>query len=158
MLIIRRQTTADIFQKHQITKEDLTGILQGKLKISNEITTHLPFSKYRDCLIKILVPDVTSEIYSIIHENNLKISEIENSFFQSFHENEILYTALEIDDSSAELSHRLSFSKTGGFSDLIVFHLHAWRYGQVVPKTNAEFWKTKRELNVRRDKKNESEA
>ena len=37
------------------------------------------------------------------------------------------------------------------------FHLHDCRYGQVIPKTNAEFWKTKRELNVERDKKNELE-
>ncbi len=37
------------------------------------------------------------------------------------------------------------------------FHLHDCRYGQVVPKTNAEFWKKKRASNVERDKKNEAE-
>lgn len=37
------------------------------------------------------------------------------------------------------------------------FHLHDCRYGQVVPKTNAEFWKKKRTSNVERDKKNEAE-
>lgn len=35
------------------------------------------------------------------------------------------------------------------------FHMHDCRYGQVVPKTNAEFWKNKRTSNVERDKKNE---
>lgn len=34
------------------------------------------------------------------------------------------------------------------------WHMHNCRYGKVVPKTNAEFWKTKRESNVVRDKKN----
>lgn len=33
------------------------------------------------------------------------------------------------------------------------WHLHRCRYGQVVPKTNAEFWKKKREGNVARDKR-----
>ena len=37
------------------------------------------------------------------------------------------------------------------------FHLHNCRYGQVVPKTNAEFWKNKRTSNVERDRKNEAE-
>lgn len=33
------------------------------------------------------------------------------------------------------------------------FHVHACRYGQVVPRTNAEFWAKKRQANVDRDKK-----
>ncbi len=37
------------------------------------------------------------------------------------------------------------------------FHLHDCRYGQVVPKTNAEFWKNKRNSNAERDRKNEAE-
>ncbi len=36
------------------------------------------------------------------------------------------------------------------------FHMHNCRFGQVTPKTNAEFWKNKRNSNVERDKKNES--
>ncbi len=35
------------------------------------------------------------------------------------------------------------------------FHMHDCRYGQVVPKTNSEFWHNKRISNVERDKKNE---
>ena len=35
------------------------------------------------------------------------------------------------------------------------FHMHNCRYGQVTPKTNAEFWKNKRESNVERDIRNE---
>jgi DNA mismatch endonuclease, patch repair protein len=31
------------------------------------------------------------------------------------------------------------------------WHMHSCRYGQVVPKTNAEFWQKKRLGNVRRD-------
>lgn len=31
------------------------------------------------------------------------------------------------------------------------WHMHDCRYGQVSPKTNAEFWKTKRSRNVERD-------
>jgi DNA mismatch endonuclease, patch repair protein len=34
------------------------------------------------------------------------------------------------------------------------WHMHSCKYGRVKPKTNAEFWKSKRELNVVRDKKN----
>lgn len=34
------------------------------------------------------------------------------------------------------------------------FHMHDCPYGQVVPKTNAEFWRIKRLANVQRDKKN----
>ena len=34
------------------------------------------------------------------------------------------------------------------------FHMHKCRYGRVVPKTNAEFWQTKRSSNAARDKRN----
>lgn len=34
------------------------------------------------------------------------------------------------------------------------WHMHNCRYGQVVPKTNAEFWQNKRLSNVARDTKN----
>lgn len=34
------------------------------------------------------------------------------------------------------------------------FHMHECRYGQVVPKTNAEFWAKKRRSNVERDLRN----
>lgn len=34
------------------------------------------------------------------------------------------------------------------------WHMHNCRYGRVVPKTNAEFWKRKRTSNIDRDKKN----
>lgn len=34
------------------------------------------------------------------------------------------------------------------------FHMHMCRYGQVTPKTNAEFWKNKRLSNVERDRRN----
>ncbi|MDQ4121640.1 MAG: very short patch repair endonuclease, partial [Acidobacteriota bacterium] len=35
------------------------------------------------------------------------------------------------------------------------FHMHNCKYGQVIPKTNAEFWAKKRQSNVERDKRNE---
>ena len=34
------------------------------------------------------------------------------------------------------------------------FHMHKCKYGSVVPKTNATFWKTKRLSNVERDRRN----
>lgn len=34
------------------------------------------------------------------------------------------------------------------------FHMHACKYGSVVPATNADFWKEKRLSNVKRDKQN----
>jgi len=34
------------------------------------------------------------------------------------------------------------------------WHMHSCRYGKVVPKTNASFWKAKRESNVARDRRN----
>jgi DNA mismatch endonuclease (patch repair protein) len=34
------------------------------------------------------------------------------------------------------------------------WHMHACPYGQVVPKTNAEFWQVKRQGNVERDQRN----
>lgn len=34
------------------------------------------------------------------------------------------------------------------------WHMHRCRYGRVVPKTNAEFWQTKREGTVQRDRRN----
>lgn len=34
------------------------------------------------------------------------------------------------------------------------WHVHRCRYGKVVPKTNADFWQTKRLGNVARDKRN----
>lgn len=37
------------------------------------------------------------------------------------------------------------------------FHMHNCRYGQVTPRTNAEFWQKKRASNVERDVKNESQ-
>ena len=34
------------------------------------------------------------------------------------------------------------------------WHMHSCRYGQVVPKTNTEFWQNKRLSNVARDERN----
>jgi DNA mismatch endonuclease (patch repair protein) len=34
------------------------------------------------------------------------------------------------------------------------WHMHKCRYGRVIPKTNKKFWKSKREGNVARDKRN----
>jgi len=34
------------------------------------------------------------------------------------------------------------------------FHMHDCRYGRVTPKTNADFWQTKRLSNVERDRRN----
>lgn len=34
------------------------------------------------------------------------------------------------------------------------WHMHRCRYGQVVPKTNTEFWQAKRQGNVDRDRRN----
>lgn len=34
------------------------------------------------------------------------------------------------------------------------WHMHRCKYGRVVPKTNAEFWRTKREGNIARDRRN----
>ena len=34
------------------------------------------------------------------------------------------------------------------------WHMHQCRYGRVTPKTNAEFWQTKRTQNVVRDRRN----
>jgi len=34
------------------------------------------------------------------------------------------------------------------------WHMHRCRFGRVVPRTNAEFWRIKRESNRRRDKAN----
>lgn len=34
------------------------------------------------------------------------------------------------------------------------WHMHDCRYGRVTPRTNAEFWRKKRESNVTRDKNN----
>ncbi len=34
------------------------------------------------------------------------------------------------------------------------FHMHKCRYGKVRPVTNAEFWETKRQSNLKRDRRN----
>jgi DNA mismatch endonuclease (patch repair protein) len=34
------------------------------------------------------------------------------------------------------------------------FHMHNCRYGKVVPATNADFWRKKRESNLERDRRN----
>jgi DNA mismatch endonuclease (patch repair protein) len=34
------------------------------------------------------------------------------------------------------------------------WHMHRCRWGSVTPKTNAEFWQTKRQSNVARDRRN----
>lgn len=34
------------------------------------------------------------------------------------------------------------------------FHVHKCKYGSVVPATNAKFWRTKRQSNVERDRRN----
>ncbi|MEZ6123351.1 MAG: DNA mismatch endonuclease Vsr [Planctomycetaceae bacterium] len=34
------------------------------------------------------------------------------------------------------------------------WHMHSCRFGRVAPKTNAEFWQTKRSGNVHRDRRN----
>jgi DNA mismatch endonuclease (patch repair protein) len=37
------------------------------------------------------------------------------------------------------------------------WHMHECKYGRVIPKTNTEFWQTKRQSNVTRDTKNAAE-
>lgn len=37
------------------------------------------------------------------------------------------------------------------------WHMHRCRYGKVTPATNTEFWQTKREGNVTRDRRNQKE-
>ena len=37
------------------------------------------------------------------------------------------------------------------------WHMHRCRYGQVVPKTNADFWQVKRQRTMERDRKNRSD-
>lgn len=109
-----------VFIKHQIIREDLSDISEGRLRISDKILSRISFSKYDDCLMKILIPGVLFEIYSIIKRNYLKISEIENSFFQSFCEDEIIYIELVSKFSSGEQSYRLDFSKEPNFTDLVI--------------------------------------
>ncbi len=108
------------FIQHRITKENLTDISQGKLKISDKLLNQLSFSQYADCLLKILIPGITSEIYSIINNRYLKISEIEKNFFQSFCEDEIIYMELIMGFISGEPSYRLNFSKLNNFADLMI--------------------------------------
>ncbi len=109
-----------IIIQHQITNKDLTDISQGRLRISVKIISQLSFSKYDDCLLKILIPGVTFEIYSILKSKYLKISEIESSFFQSFCEDEIIHIELVANFSSGGTSYRLDFSKQHSFADLII--------------------------------------
>ncbi len=65
--------------------------------------------------------------------------------------------------------YRLNVKKLPGKPDLVFtkrrkivfvhgcfFHKHDCSYGTVVPKTNAEFWRKKREGNRERDKRNEA--
>ncbi len=44
--------------------------------------------------------------------------------------------------------------RTAVFVHGCFWHMHDCKYGQVVPKTNAEFWRKKRESNVERDARN----
>jgi DNA mismatch endonuclease (patch repair protein) len=45
--------------------------------------------------------------------------------------------------------------KTAIFVHGCFWHSHDCRWGQVIPKTRAEFWKAKREGNVERDKRHQ---
>lgn len=45
----------------------------------------------------------------------------------------------------------LAKHRTAIFVHGCFWHMHDCKYGRVVPKTNAEFWRTKRESNVARD-------
>ena len=44
--------------------------------------------------------------------------------------------------------------KTAIFVHGCFFHMHKCRFGRVVPKTNTEFWQTKRSGNTERDSRN----
>jgi len=63
--------------------------------------------------------------------------------------------------------YRLHVRKLHGCPDIVLarhrkvifvhgcfWHMHRCKYGRVIPKTNKKFWKTKRQGNVERDKRN----
>ena len=63
--------------------------------------------------------------------------------------------------------YRLHVRKLPGCPDIVLvrhrkvifvhgcfWHMHRCKYGRVIPKTNKKFWKTKRQGNVTRDKRN----
>lgn len=66
--------------------------------------------------------------------------------------------------------YRLHYKKLPGRPDMVFvarrkvifihgcyWHMHECPYGRVIPKTNTEFWQTKRRSNVERDVKNLAE-
>jgi len=79
--------------------------------------------KHKKTLLQILLPNVSSNIYSIIENQKLILEANSTAFFKSLSENEIVFIDIYSRyNSETDVSLKIHFSKVVDFSDLKIEH------------------------------------
>ena len=103
--------------KHIISSKDTDSILCNSFELPKVVFDFIP--KNKKTLLQILLPNVSSNIYSIIENENLILEANSIPFFKSLSENENLFIDIYSKfNSEIDVSFKIYFSKIFDFSDL----------------------------------------
>jgi hypothetical protein len=103
--------------KYKISSIDIIQINQKKFKLPKVIFDFIPISK--EILLKILIPNYSANIYSIIKNQNLILNEKSITFFNSLKKDECIFIAVFSKHSpSNEVVFDIHFSRKLDFLDL----------------------------------------
>jgi len=107
--------------KHIISSKDTESILCNSFMLPKVVFDFIP--EHKKTLLQILLPNVSSNIYSIIENQNLILEANATAFFKSLSENEIVFIDIYSRyNSETDVSLKIHFSKVVDFSDLKIEH------------------------------------
>lgn len=103
--------------KYELSSIDIIQINQNEFKLPKVIFDFIPKSK--DVLLKILIPNYSANIYSVIKNQNLILNEKSLTFFNSLKKDDSIYIAIYSKyNSNNEIIFNIHFSKKLDFLDL----------------------------------------
>jgi len=101
--------------KITLDTNSVAQIKNNKLHLPKILFDFLPDEKH---LLRISLPEKSSNIYSLISSNNLLLNQDSKSFFESLTVNSILFGSLYFKNQSNESDYEIAFSKSEDFSDI----------------------------------------
>lgn len=103
--------------KHIINSKDTENILCNSFELPKVVFDFIP--KNKKTLLQIVLPNVSSNIYSVVENQNLILEANSITFFKSLSENEILFIDVNSKyNSETDMCFKIYFSKVFDFSDL----------------------------------------
>jgi hypothetical protein len=103
--------------QYKISLKDIEQFNQNEFDIPNVVFDFIPKSK--ETLLKILIPNFSANIYSVIKNQKLVLDEKLCLFFSSLQEEEIVFIAINSKyNSENDINFEIHFSKVFDFSDL----------------------------------------